>query len=62
MARNTKQHRLSRRINYFLKLTQPSPMLAITAGRDDRGHFNEIYGNWSTGRKSAPHNEIACSA
>jgi hypothetical protein len=57
MARNTKQH-----IDYFLKLTQPSSILAVTAGRHDRGHFNEICGNGPTGRKSARHNEIACSA
>jgi hypothetical protein len=44
MARNTKQHRLSRRINYFLKLTQPSSILAITEGRHDRGHFEETDG------------------
>jgi hypothetical protein len=56
------QRRSRRRINYFLKLTQPSSIAAIDAGRHDRGHFNEFYGNGSTARKSAPHNEIACSA
>jgi hypothetical protein len=62
MARNTKQHRLSRRINYFLKLTQRSSILAITAGRHDRGHFNETDGQQVNGQKVSAHNEIACSA
>src|ERR1700733_9871119 len=41
MACNTKQHSLSRRINYFLKLTQPPAVVAIDAGRHDRGHFKD---------------------
>src|ERR1700722_268232 len=51
MACNTKQRRLSRRINYFLKLTQPSSILAITAGRYERGHFTETDGPQANGQK-----------
>jgi len=40
MACNAMQRRLRRRINYFLKLTQPSSIAAIDAGRHDRGHFS----------------------
>jgi hypothetical protein len=39
------------RINYFLKLTQPSSILATTAGRHERGHFNETDGQQVNGRK-----------
>jgi hypothetical protein len=37
MACNSKQRRLGQRINYFLKLTQPSSILAIAAVQHDRG-------------------------
>ena len=43
---------LRQRINYFLKLTQPSSILAIATGRNDRAVIS----------MSAPYSEIAWSA
>src|SRR6202000_2526726 len=49
--------------NYFTKLNKPSPTVAIVAGRRDRLPFQRYRNdNRSPGEKSAPHNEIDCSA
>ena len=52
IACNSKRHLLRQRISYFLKLTQPSSILAIATGRNDRAVIS----------MSAPYSEIAWSA
>jgi hypothetical protein len=48
----SKKQRLRRRINYFLKLTQPSSIFAIRRrSTRPRGHFNEIDGQPVNGQK-----------
>jgi hypothetical protein len=52
IARNSKQHRLRQRINYFLKLIQPSSIRDVAAVRHDRAVISmRSTGNRSTRRK-----------
>jgi hypothetical protein len=62
MGRKTKQHRLRRPINYFLKLTQPSSVLGVARAWHYRGHFTEVDGQPVIVKESAHHGETACSA